>query len=49
MFQGFCDLDLGQTVVHPDVDVTGKLRGLPGRDQRADRYEAAVTRRKAGP
>ena len=49
MCQGFRDLGLGQSVVHPDVDVTGKLRGLPGRDQRADRDEAAVTRRKAGP
>ena len=42
------DLGLCQAIVHPDIQVTGQLSDLPGRNQRADRDEAAIARRKAG-
>ena len=49
MRERFRDLDLRQTVVHADGDVASQLRDLPGCDQRADRHEAPIARRKAGP
>jgi hypothetical protein len=48
MCQGFRDFGLRQPVVHPDVDMAGQLSDLPGGNQRTDRDEAAITRRKAG-
>src|SRR5712671_3975112 len=42
------DLGLCQAIVHPDIQVTGQLSDLPGGNQRADRDEAAIARRKAG-
>ena len=49
MRERLCDLGLRQAVVHPDVDVAGQLSDLPGRNQRADRDEAPIARRKSGP
>jgi hypothetical protein len=45
MCQGFCDLSLGQPVIHPDVDVASQLRDLPGGDQRTDGDKAPIARR----
>jgi len=42
------NLGLLQAVFHPDIQVTGQLSDLPRRDQRTDRDEAAIARRKSG-
>jgi len=42
------DFGLGQAVVHADIGMTRELSALTIRDQCADRYETAVTRRQVG-
>jgi hypothetical protein len=46
MRDGFRSLRLRQAVIHRPVDVIGHLRDLSGRNQRADRDQAALARRE---
>src|SRR3954469_2148379 len=48
MRHGLGDLALGKPVIHPNRDMARELRNLTACDERADRDEAAVARRKIG-
>src|SRR5204863_455505 len=49
MRDGFGNFSLFKAILHAECQVGRELRGLAVRDQRADRHEAAVARRKVGP
>ena len=46
MRNGFRGLRLRKAVIHRPVEMVGNLRDLTGRDERADRDQAPIARRK---